>query len=77
VVAAVCFGAEVCVFKAVGPAGVISLPTRVELVELVGCVGFGAEKRGEELFGVLIIHGEDRVDWEWSEGNVDDSQVGG
>jgi len=35
---AVCFFAEMGVFKGVSPRGVVSLPTRVELVELMGRV---------------------------------------
>jgi len=64
VVAAVCLLAEVFVFKGVGPGGVVSLPTNIELVELMGRIGVGAEERCEELLGVLIIHGKNRVDWE-------------
>jgi len=38
VVAAVRLPAEVLVFEGVGVSGIVALPTRVELVELVGCV---------------------------------------
>ena len=48
VVAAVGLPAEVFVFKGVGMGGVVSLPTRVELVELMGCVRWGTEERREE-----------------------------
>jgi len=77
VIVAVHLFAEVAVFEGVFPSGVVSLPMSVELVKLVGHVGFGAEERCEELLEVLIIHGKNRVGREWSDGDVDDSQVGG
>jgi len=64
------------VFEGVGPSGVVSLPTSIELVELMRCVGRRAEESFEEGFGILVVVGEDRVNWEWSEGDLDDSQVG-
>jgi len=38
VVVAICLSAEVFMFEGVGMGGVVSLPTRVELVELMGRV---------------------------------------
>jgi len=38
VVAAICFLAEAFVFKGMGVSGIVVLPTRVELVELMGRV---------------------------------------
>jgi len=51
---------EVSMFETVFPAGIISLPTRVELVELVGCIGGSSEEGSEELFRVLIVGWENR-----------------
>ena len=59
------------------PGSVVPLPTSVELMELVGRIGGGMKEGLRELFGVLIIRGEDRIVREWSEGDVDDSQIGG
>ena len=49
------------------------LPTSVKLMELVQCVGRRSEERFEEVFGILVVIGEDRVGREWSKGYVDDS----
>jgi len=45
-------------------------------MELVQRVGRRSEERFEEVFGILVVIGEDRVGREWSKGYVDDSQVG-
>jgi len=76
VVAAICLLAEVLVFKSMGPGCVVSLPTSIELVELMQCVGRRMEEGFKEVFGILVIRGEDRIGREWSEGDVDDSRVG-
>jgi len=64
------------VFESVAPSGVISLPTSVELVELVGGVGRWTEEGFKEFSGILIVWGEDRIGGEWSEGDLDDCQFG-
>ena len=75
-VAAVCFFAEMGVFKGVGPGGVVVLPTSVKLVELVRSEGSRVEETFEEVLQVFVVGREDRVGWQWSSGDVDDSQVG-
>ena len=75
-VAAVRLFAKVFVFKGVRLGGVISLPTRVELVELMGCI-WGETKEGfEEFSGIFVVWRENRIGREWSSGNLDDCQVG-
>ena len=49
-VAAVCFFAEMLVFKCVAPDSVVALPTSVKLVELVGRVWSRVEEGFKELF---------------------------
>jgi len=76
VIVTVSFAAEVFMLQGMSPGGVVSLPTSIELVKLVGRVGVGVKERCEELFRILVVVGEYRIKWEWSEGDVDDSQVG-
>jgi len=63
VVVAVRFLAEIGVFKGVGPGGVVTLPTSVELVELVRSEGSRAEETLEEVFRILVVEREDRIGW--------------
>jgi len=76
VVVAVHFLAEVGVFKGVSPSGIVTLPTSVELVELVG-QEWRWTKEGFKVFsGIFVVCRENGIGREWSEGNVDDCQVG-
>jgi len=50
VVVAVHLPAEVLVLKGVGPGGIVSFPTRVELVELMGRVWWGTKEGLKEDF---------------------------
>jgi len=50
VVAAVCLFAEVFVLERVGVGGIVALPTRVELVELVGRIRQWTKEGLEEGF---------------------------
>jgi len=76
VVAAVRFFAKVGMFEGVSPSGVVALPTSVELIELMGRE-WRWTKEGFKVFGgIFVICGENGIDREWSEGDVDDCQVG-
>jgi len=63
-------------FEGVSPGGVVSLPTSVELVEFVGGVWGWTKEGNEEVFRILIVRREYRIEWERSEGDVDDGQAG-
>jgi len=76
VVVAVRFLAEVGMFEGVAPSGIVSLPISVELVELVGRE-WRWMKEGFKVFsGIFVVCREDGIGREWSEGDVDDCQVG-
>ena len=62
------------VFEGVGMGGIVSPPTRVELVELMGRVRRGTKEGCEEGLGVLIIVGEYGFEREWGKGDMDDGQ---
>src|SRR6266850_3728013 len=68
--------AEVFVLKGMRPGGVVTFPTRVEFVELVGRIRWWTKEGMEEDFRVLIIVGEYGFDWEWGKGDMDDSHDG-
>ena len=75
-VAAVRLLAEILVFERMGVGSIVALPTRVELVELVGRIRRWTKEGCEEGLRVLIIVGEYGFDWEWGKGDIDDGQRG-
>jgi len=76
VVVAVRFLAKVGVFKGVAPSGIVSFPTSVKLVELVGREWRWAKEGFKVLGGIFVVWGENGIGREWSEGDVNDCQVG-
>jgi len=76
VVVAVCFLAKVGVFKGVAPSGVVSLPTSIELVELVGREWRWTKEGFKVLSRIFVVWGKNGIGREWSKGDVDDCQVG-
>ena len=63
---AVSFFAKALMFDRMAPGSIVTLPTNVVLVELMGQIWVGAEEGLKELFQVLIVRKEDRVGREWS-----------
>jgi len=76
VVAAVFLFTEGAVFERVGPGSIVLLSTRVELVKFVTGKGGDAKEGLEEDFRVFVVGGENGIDGEQGEQDVDDSQCG-
>jgi len=76
VVAAIRFFTKVGVLEGVAPSGVVSLPTSIELVKLVGREWRWTKEGFKVLSGILVVWGKNGIGREWSKGDVDDFQVG-
>ena len=63
-------------FEGVGPSGVVALLSGVELVKFVGREWCDTEEGVEEDFRVFVVSGENRVDGERGERDVNNGQRG-